>query len=73
MAGVTPAPDADADVDIVEPGLAQEQQWLQNLVPEDGRLDGFNGRTIDPHHAVAALAVRDRHGVALAAKHLGGG
>jgi hypothetical protein len=70
LGSVTTTTDAHTDVDVGKPGLAQQEQRLEHLVTQNGRLHRFNRGTIHPDQTVPSLAVRHSHGVAFAAKHL---
>lgn len=48
---VTSTLHADADVDVLEPVAAEEQDWLEHLQAESLGLHQLNGATVDLHHA----------------------
>jgi hypothetical protein len=70
LAGETTTANADTDVNVGELLLAQEQQGLQDLVTQHGRLNGLNRGTVHTDQTRAALAMSNGDGMALAAKAL---
>merc|ERR1719297_166562 len=62
LAGVSAALDADPDVNIGEPVLAQEKDGLLELEAQGLRLDELQGTTIHLDQSLSALAVSHSSG-----------
>ena len=65
LGGVTTTTHADADVNVLELVVANEEHRLENLVPHGLREEAIDGGSIDVKDTLSPLAVRDRDGVLL--------
>ena len=53
---ITTTTDADADVDILEDLVAEDEDGLEDLEAEELRLDELDGAAVDADEALALLA-----------------
>ena len=67
---ITTTTDADADVDVREALLAEQEDGLKDLEAEDLGLHKLDGRAVHVDHALALLARGDSDRSALAAEAL---
>ena len=63
LGDVATTADADADVDVGETGLAEEEDRLVDLDAEDLRLEELERLAVHLNEAASALAVSDRNSV----------
>jgi hypothetical protein len=63
LGDVATTADADADVDVGETGLAEEEDRLVHLDAEDLRLEELERLAVHLNEAASALAVSDRNSV----------
>merc|ERR1719205_477431 len=70
LAGVSATLDADPDVNIGEPVLAQEKDGLLELEAQGLRLDELQGTTVHLDQSLSALAVSHSSGRLLVSKDL---
>ena len=65
LRGVTAAAHLDADVNVLELVIADEEHRLKNLVPHGLRQKTINGVSVHVKDTLSPLAVRDRDGIFL--------
>jgi len=66
----TSALHAHADVEVGETSVTQQQDWLEDLEPEDFRLEDLDGDPVDLQQPMALFAERHGNGIFLATKGL---
>ena len=62
LGGLTTTTDTDADINVGETLLAEEEDGLEDLQAEDLRLDQLQRDTVNTDHALSGLAVSDGGG-----------
>ena len=72
LRGVTAAPDSNTDVNVGEPGGAQQEHGLERLHAKNGRLQQLDGATVHLDQPASALAVSHGRG-GLLLKEIGAG
>jgi len=65
LRGVTATTNLDADVNLLELVVADEEHRLENLVPHGLRQEAINGVSVHVEDTLPPLAVRDRDGILL--------
>ena len=65
LGGVTATTNLDADVNLLELVIANEEHGLEDLVPHGLREETIDGVSVDIQDTLPPLAVRDRNGILL--------